>query len=203
MIKAGRISGTALLLVAACVSRAGAEDVEHFAMSHVRMSTDRCDRVGVRARFSSERRFAARSEAQGRALRRQHGRPFVLDRRPRDDPGGRLPLRMPGGAPAAECSASSGRCSATSAAHIGFAAPPPAGNPPPPQRRAAATSAAAVAVTGSGAAPLHSSSRPHRRRYECARRAEVHFERCAAREKHGTGHRQKAARDEDGVRRPT
>jgi len=40
VIKAGRISGTALLLVAACVSRAGAEDVEHFAMSHVRLSTD-------------------------------------------------------------------------------------------------------------------------------------------------------------------
>ena len=40
MIRAGRISGTALLLVAACVARAGAEDLEHFAMSHVRMSTD-------------------------------------------------------------------------------------------------------------------------------------------------------------------
>jgi hypothetical protein len=40
LIRAGRISGTALLLVAACVSRAGAEDLEHFAMSHVRLSTD-------------------------------------------------------------------------------------------------------------------------------------------------------------------
>ena len=40
MIKTGLISSTALLLVAAAVSRAGAEDVEHFAMSHVRLSTD-------------------------------------------------------------------------------------------------------------------------------------------------------------------
>jgi len=40
VIKAGLISSTALLLVAAAVSRAGAEDVEHFAMSHVRLSTD-------------------------------------------------------------------------------------------------------------------------------------------------------------------
>jgi hypothetical protein len=40
VIKAGLISSTALLLVATAVSRAGAEDVEHFAMSHVRLSTD-------------------------------------------------------------------------------------------------------------------------------------------------------------------
>jgi hypothetical protein len=40
VIKAGLISSTALVLLAAAVSRASAEDVEHFAMSHVRMSTD-------------------------------------------------------------------------------------------------------------------------------------------------------------------
>lgn len=106
------------------------------------------NRVGVRARFSSERRFAARSEAQGRALRRQHGRPFVLDRRPRDDPGRCLPLQSAGGAPAAECSASSGRCSATSAAHIGFTAPASGGESAAASsgRHAAASSASAVAV---------------------------------------------------------
>ena len=40
MIKAGRILGPALLLVAASAARASADDVEHFAMSHVRLSTD-------------------------------------------------------------------------------------------------------------------------------------------------------------------
>src|SRR5262245_17867804 len=40
MIGSGRISGAVLLLVAAGFCRAGAEDVEHFAMSHVRLSTD-------------------------------------------------------------------------------------------------------------------------------------------------------------------
>ncbi|HEY7542729.1 MAG TPA: hypothetical protein VIF11_21485 [Methylomirabilota bacterium] len=40
MIKAGRIWGLALLLVAVSAARASADDVEHFAMSHVRLSTD-------------------------------------------------------------------------------------------------------------------------------------------------------------------
>src|SRR5262245_11509906 len=39
-IRGGQISGAVLLLVAAGFSQAGAEDVEHFAMSHVRLSTD-------------------------------------------------------------------------------------------------------------------------------------------------------------------
>src|SRR5262249_43524982 len=40
VIRSGHISGAVLLLVAAGFSQAGAEDVEHFAMSHVRLSTD-------------------------------------------------------------------------------------------------------------------------------------------------------------------
>jgi len=38
--KGGRIWGPAMLFVAASVSGAAADDVEHFAMSHVRLSTD-------------------------------------------------------------------------------------------------------------------------------------------------------------------
>jgi hypothetical protein len=40
VIKAGRIWGLALLLLAVSAARASADDVEHFAMSHVRLSTD-------------------------------------------------------------------------------------------------------------------------------------------------------------------
>jgi hypothetical protein len=130
VIRAGRISSTALLLVAACVSRAGAEDLEHFAMSHVRLSTDQaiasgCARV---SRISDDslrdlRRKVVRSGGNTAVLS------FSTDDLERiyadvyrcTPPAARRPPNVPpppaGPPPPPPPSSSS---------------PPPAGNPPPP-----------------------------------------------------------------------
>src|SRR5262249_55550999 len=101
-----------------------------------------------------QRRLAARSAAQGRALRRQHRRALVLDRRSGDDPRRRLSLYAAGRAPAAERSPAAVGCAAASAA-LGLVAPSAArresASPAPPGWLAAAAPAAAVAVARSPA----------------------------------------------------
>ena len=111
------------------------------------------DRLGLRARVSRDRRLAPRFAPEGCALRRQHRRPVVLDRRPGDDSRGRLPVHSaePGGAPT-ECSAAPGGSPAASAAVSVLAAAAPgreSAAPAPARRRTAAASAAAVAVARS------------------------------------------------------
>jgi len=118
-------------------------------------------RLGLRARFPRHRRFAQRPAAEGRALRRQYRRALVLDRRPRDDSGGRLPVQSPGGAPP-ECSAAAGGRTAAATAHVELAPAAatrePAGTAPT-WRLAAAPAAAPVTVAraagrrGAGALP--------------------------------------------------
>lgn len=119
MIKAGRISGTALLLVAACVSRAGAEDLEHFAMSHVRMSTDPAIASGC-ARVSRVTDDSLRDLR--RKVVRSGGNTAVLSFST-DDLGMIL--------------ADVYRCTPPAARRPPNVPPPPAGAPPPPPPSAA------------------------------------------------------------------
>jgi len=121
VIKAGRISGTALLVVAACVSRAGAEDVEHFAMSHVRMSTDRAiaSGCGLVSRVSDDSLRDLR-----RKVVRSGGNTAVISFST-DDLGMIL--------------ADVYRCNPPAARRPPNVPPPPAGAPPPPPPPTSAT----------------------------------------------------------------
>ncbi|PYN38512.1 MAG: hypothetical protein DME01_01255 [Candidatus Rokuibacteriota bacterium] len=134
MIRAGRISGTALLLAAACVAPARAEDVEHFAMSHVRLSTDPAIASGC-ARVSRVTDDSLRDLR--RKVVRSGGNTAVLSFSSDDlgmlladvyrctppNPAARRPPNVPpppAGAPPPPPPTSSSP------------PPPPAGNPPPP-----------------------------------------------------------------------
>jgi len=134
VIKAGLVSGSALMLVAACVARAGAEDVEHFAMSHVRLSTDSAIAAGC-ARVSRVSDDSLRDLR--RKVVRSGGNTAVLSfstdnlemiladvyRCTPPNPAARRPPNVPpppaGAPPPPPPSAAS-------------PPPPPAGNPPPP-----------------------------------------------------------------------
>src|SRR5437660_11328081 len=114
VIRAGRISGTALLLAAACVAPARAEDVEHFAMSHVRLSTDPAIASGC-ARVSRVTDDSLRDLR--RKVVRSGGNTAVLSFSS-DDLG--MPL------------ADVYRCTPPAARRPPNVPPPPAGPPPPP-----------------------------------------------------------------------
>jgi len=118
-MKSSWISGAAVLLAAACVSRAGAEDLEHFAMSHVRMSTDPSIAMGCG-------RVSRVSDDSLRDLRRKvvrsGGNTAVLSFSTDD-----LGVIM----------ADVYRCTPPAARRPPNVPPPPAGPPPPPPTSAA------------------------------------------------------------------
>ena len=114
VIRSGRISGAALLLMAAGFSPAGAEDVEHFAMSHVRLSTDSRIASGC-ARVSRVTDDSLRDLR--RKVVRAGGNTAVLSFST-DDLGMIL--------------ADVYRCTPPSASRPPSVPPPPAGAPPPP-----------------------------------------------------------------------
>jgi hypothetical protein len=114
VIKSSSISGAAVLLATACVSPVGAEDLEHFAMSHVRLSTDPSIAVGC-GRVSRVTDDSLRDLR--RKVVRSGGNTAVLSFSTDD-----LGVIM----------ADVYRCSPPAARRPPNVPPPPAGPPPPP-----------------------------------------------------------------------